>query len=146
MATKVWSDDGTQVGKALADWQSGWTIFYWAWWIAFAPFVGLFFARVSRGRSIREYVFGTMVIPSIMGFVWFAIIGGTALNLEITGRCKWRNFGCGFVISALRDTQCHAWFRPRENNVRHNRNFTFNIFGDVRRFCHISDKYYRICG
>jgi choline/carnitine/betaine transport len=85
MATQVWSDDGTATGKALADWQSGWTIFYWAWWIAFAPFVGLFFARVSRGRTIREYVFGTMLVPSIMGFIWFAFIGGTALNLELTG-------------------------------------------------------------
>ncbi len=85
MATQVWSDDGTPAGKALAEWQSGWTIFYWAWWIAFAPFVGLFFARVSRGRSIREYVFGTMVIPSIIGFIWFAFIGGTALNLELSG-------------------------------------------------------------
>ncbi len=85
MATRVWSDTGTETGKALSSWQADWTIFYWAWWIAFAPFVGLFFARVSRGRSIREYIFGTMVIPSVMGFVWFAAIGGTALNLELTG-------------------------------------------------------------
>ena len=102
MASQVWSDDGTEVGKALADWQSGWTIFYWAWWIAFAPFVGLFFARVSRGRSIREYVFGTMVIPSIMGFVWFAIIGGTALNLEITGVAN------GAILDADLSSQLYA--------------------------------------
>ncbi len=85
MATQVWSDDGSATGKALSEWQSGWTIFYWAWWIAFAPFVGLFFARVSRGRSIREYVFGTMIVPSLISFIWFAFIGGTALNLELTG-------------------------------------------------------------
>ncbi|MEE9271754.1 MAG: BCCT family transporter [Robiginitomaculum sp.] len=102
MATQVWSDDGTQVGKALADWQSGWTIFYWAWWIAFAPFVGLFFARVSCGRTIREYVFGTMVIPSIIGFVWFAIIGGTALNLEITGVAN------GAILDADLSSQLYA--------------------------------------
>ncbi len=102
MTMQVWSDDTTPTGKALADWQSGWTIFYWAWWIAFAPFVGLFFARVSRGRSIREYIFGTMFIPSIVGFVWFAVIGGTALNLELTGVAN------GAILDADLSSQLYA--------------------------------------
>ncbi len=85
MATQVMNNDGSETGKALANWQSDWTIFYWAWWIAFAPFVGLFFARVSRGRTIREYIVGTMVVPALVGFVWFAFIGGTALDLELSG-------------------------------------------------------------
>ena len=82
----VWSKNGTPVGDALAAWQGSWTIFYWAWWIAFAPFVGLFLARISRGRTIREYVLGAVIVPSIMCFVWFALVGGTAINLELTGK------------------------------------------------------------
>jgi choline/carnitine/betaine transport len=85
MSVTVWSDNGTETGKALAGWQSAWTIFYWAWWIAFAPFVGMFLARVSRGRTIREYVLGAMLVPSIMCLTWFALVGGTAVNLELTG-------------------------------------------------------------
>jgi choline/carnitine/betaine transport len=81
----VWTNDGTETGDALANWQGGWTIFYWAWWIAFAPFVGVFLARISKGRSIREYIFGAMIVPSMMCFVWFALVGGTAIDLELSG-------------------------------------------------------------
>lgn len=84
-AVTVWQQDGTETGDALAGWQSGWTVFYWAWWIAFAPFVGVFLARISRGRSLREYVLGAMIIPSMMCFVWFAFVGGTAIDLELSG-------------------------------------------------------------
>jgi choline/carnitine/betaine transport len=81
----VWAKDGTETGDALASWQGGWTIFYWAWWIAFAPFVGVFLARISNGRTIREYVLGAMIIPAVMCFVWFALVGGTAIDLELSG-------------------------------------------------------------
>lgn len=81
----VWNKDGTDTGNALASWQSGWTIFYWAWWIAFAPFVGVFLARISKGRSIREYILGAMILPSAMCFFWFAMVGGTAIDLELSG-------------------------------------------------------------
>ena len=81
----VWTNDGTEVGDALARWQESWTIFYWAWWIAFAPFVGVFLARISKGRTIREYILGAMITPSIMCFVWFSIVGGTAIDLELSG-------------------------------------------------------------
>jgi choline/carnitine/betaine transport len=64
---------------------SGWTIFYWAWWISWAPFVGVFIARISRGRTIREFVFGVILAPSVVSFVWFSILGGTAINLQLTG-------------------------------------------------------------
>ncbi|MEL7260555.1 MAG: BCCT family transporter, partial [Pseudomonadota bacterium] len=66
-------------------WQGWWPVFYWAWWIAFAPFVGLFLARISRGRTIREFVLGAMIVPSLMCFVWFAWAGGTAIDLELNG-------------------------------------------------------------
>ncbi len=64
-------------------WMSQWTLFYWAWWIAWAPFVGSFIARISRGRTIRGFILGVLIAPSIFGFFWFSIFGGTALNLEI---------------------------------------------------------------
>jgi glycine betaine transporter len=64
---------------------SGWTVFYWAWWISWAPFVGTFIARISRGRTIREFVFGVILAPSVVSFVWFAILGGTAINLQLSG-------------------------------------------------------------
>jgi glycine betaine transporter len=64
---------------------SGWTVFYWAWWISWAPFVGTFIARISRGRTIREFVFGVVLAPSVVSFVWFAVLGGTAINLQLSG-------------------------------------------------------------
>ena len=64
-------------------WVGSWTIFYWAWWISWSPFVGLFIARVSRGRTIREFIVGTMLAPTLAAFLWFSIFGGTALNLQI---------------------------------------------------------------
>jgi len=64
-------------------WVGDWTIFYWAWWLAWSPFVGLFIARVSKGRTIREFIMGVVLAPTLVGFVWFSIFGGTALNLEI---------------------------------------------------------------
>ena len=85
MSTTVWSGDGADPASALQSWQGAWSIFYWAWWIAFAPFVGLFLARVSRGRTIREYVVGAMIIPSLICLVWFAFVGATAIDLELSG-------------------------------------------------------------
>lgn len=85
MSTTVWTDTGVEPSSALQGWQGAWTIFYWAWWIAFAPFVGLFLARVSRGRTMREYVIGAMIIPSLICLVWFTFIGATAIDLELSG-------------------------------------------------------------
>lgn len=64
-------------------WVGNWTLFYWSWWIAWAPFVGTFIARVSRGRTIKEFVLGVLLVPSAFGFVWFAVFGGTGLNMEM---------------------------------------------------------------
>ena len=69
-------------------WFSGWTILYWAWWCSWAPFVGLFIARISKGRTIREFIFGVLVIPSMFGILWFTVFGNTAIWLndgEATG-------------------------------------------------------------
>jgi len=64
-------------------WVGGWTVFYWAWWVSWSPFVGLFIARVSRGRTIREFLLGTVLAPTLAAFVWFSVFGGTALHLQI---------------------------------------------------------------
>jgi choline-glycine betaine transporter len=66
-------------------WQSGWTTFYWAWWIAFSPFVGLFLARISKGRSVREFIVGCVIAPSLVCFAWMTILGGSAIDLELSG-------------------------------------------------------------
>ena len=63
-------------------WFSGWTILYWAWWCSWAPYVGLFIARISKGRTIREFIFGVLVIPSMFGILWFTVFGNTAIWLN----------------------------------------------------------------
>jgi glycine betaine transporter len=68
-----------------AEWLAAYTLFYWAWWISWTPFVGMFIARISRGRTIREFVFGVLLVPSVVSFVWFAVLGGTAINLDLFG-------------------------------------------------------------
>jgi choline-glycine betaine transporter len=79
---------GGEFGDALVQWQLDWSVFYWAWWIAFAPFVGMFIARISRGRTIREYVLGVILVPSLMCFAWMTIVGGTAIDLELSGAAQ----------------------------------------------------------
>lgn len=95
MLFAIFYADGTAVGDRLAQWQGDWTIFYWAWWIAFAPFVGLFLARISKGRTIREYVLGAVLAPSMMCFVWFTLAGGTAIELELSGKAAGSIIGTG---------------------------------------------------
>jgi choline/glycine/proline betaine transport protein len=70
-------------GAAGLEWQSSWTIFYWGWWISWAPFVGVFIARISRGRTVREFVLGTLLVPTIVTTLWFSIFGGSALHREL---------------------------------------------------------------
>ncbi len=78
------SADGT-----AGEWLGGWTIFYWAWWISWSPFVGMFLARISRGRTIREFILGVMLVPAGVSTVWFSIFGGTAISLEQKGESVW---------------------------------------------------------
>ena len=73
-------EQGRQFG-----WQAGWTTFYWAWWIAFSPFVGLFLARISKGRTVREFIVGCVFAPAMVCFAWMTILGATAIDLELTG-------------------------------------------------------------
>nr|WP_228041192.1 BCCT family transporter [Nodosilinea sp. LEGE 07088] len=64
-------------------WQSGWTVFYWGWWISWSPFVGIFIARISRGRTVRQFILGVLVLPSMLTFLWMSVFGGTALSMEL---------------------------------------------------------------
>ena len=69
-------------GTAGQEWQAAWTAFYWGWWISWAPFVGIFIARVSRGRTVRQFVMGVLIVPTLLGILWFAVLGGSALQIE----------------------------------------------------------------
>ncbi len=68
--------------EAVSSWLSSWTVFYWAWWVSWTPFVGLFIARISRGRTIRQFVTGVLLVPSTVTLVWFAIFGGGAIGIQ----------------------------------------------------------------
>lgn len=77
--------EATGEGK-VATWLGSWTVFYWAWWISWTPFVGMFIARISRGRTIRQFIGGVILVPSTVSLVWFAIFGGSAIKLQEAGR------------------------------------------------------------
>jgi choline/glycine/proline betaine transport protein len=72
-------------GWSGGDWQNSWTIFYWAWWISWSPFLGVFIARISRGRTIREFLAGVMLIPCSIMFFWFTAFGGAAIRISLSG-------------------------------------------------------------
>ena len=73
----------TATDPEAAKWQGGWTIFYWGWWISWAPFVGMFIARISRGRTIREFMIGALLVPTTIGFFWLCMFGGNAIWQEM---------------------------------------------------------------
>ncbi|EXJ14447.1 BCCT family transporter [Imhoffiella purpurea] len=77
------------------EWQNGWTVFYWGWWIAWSPFVGMFIARVSYGRTIREFVKGVLFVPTLVTFVWVTTFGDSALHIEM--------FGDGGIAKAVQE-------------------------------------------
>lgn len=85
-----------------SDWQNSWTVFYWAWWISWSPFVGMFIARVSRGRTVKEFVLGVLIIPTLLTFLWLSGFGGSALYLELNSM--------GNVASAVQENVATALF------------------------------------
>lgn len=70
------------------DWQATWTMFYWGWWISWSPFVGVFVARISKGRTLREFVLAVMLVPTLVTFVWLSVFGGSALHIELFGESE----------------------------------------------------------
>ncbi|MGC5627717.1 BCCT family transporter [Georgenia sp. Z1344] len=72
-------------GEGASTWYQDWTIFYWGWWISWSPFVGVFIARISRGRTVRQFIAGVLLVPTIVGFLWFSVLGGTGLFRQFFG-------------------------------------------------------------
>ena len=99
-------------------WQGGWTIFYWGWWISWAPFVGLFIARISRGRTIREFMVGVMFVPTTIGFFWLCMFGGNAIYLELNAA---GGVGTAGIVDLVR-----AWDLPAA------------LFGTIERLTDVS--------
>ncbi|HMQ63387.1 MAG TPA: BCCT family transporter, partial [Flavilitoribacter sp.] len=97
LAVGTWTETYTQTR-----WQNGWTIVYWAWWISWSPFVGIFIARISRGRTIREFILGVLLVPTLLTFLWFSVFGGSALYLELNG--------IGNIVGAVNDNIATALF------------------------------------
>ncbi|MGW1543663.1 BCCT family transporter [Streptomyces sp. NPDC002309] len=90
-------------GEGVADWLGSWTVFYWAWWISWTPFVGMFIARISRGRTIRQFVGGVILVPSSVSLVWFAVFGGSAMRTEQQGRLGDESTPEGQLFALLRE-------------------------------------------
>src|SRR5699024_10509600 len=77
-------DTAAATGSAGLEWQGLWTAFYWGWWISWTPFVGIFIARISRGRSVREFVLGVLLVPALFSILWFTVLGGGGLQFEMS--------------------------------------------------------------
>jgi glycine betaine transporter len=89
------------------EWTKSWTLFYWAWWISWSPFVGLFVASISRGRSIREFVLGALVVPALLTFLWFAVFGGAGFHLELREGISFASTAAQNVSGALFELFSH---------------------------------------
>ncbi len=85
-----------------SNWQGSWTVFYWAWWISWSPFVGMFIARISKGRTVREFIAGVILIPTLLSFLWMSVFGGSALYLQGTGGAD--------ILSAVNEDVATAMF------------------------------------
>jgi len=93
-------------GEVGMRWEASWTLFYWGWWIAWSPFVGMFIARVSRGRTIREFVLGVLLVPSLFAMIWLSVFGNTALHIEL--------FGQGGIVTAVGKSMPSALYATLE--------------------------------
>ncbi len=89
--------------EGASDWLGGWTLFYWGWWIAWSPFVGMFIARISRGRTIQEFVAGVLLVPTAFTFIWLTVFGNTALHMEIFGDGGLTGLGTEQMLFAMLD-------------------------------------------
>ena len=88
-----------------ANWQNTWTIFYWGWWIAWAPFVGMFIGRISHGRTLREFILGVMFVPTVLGLLWIGIFGGNAIHMELNAA---GGVGTAGIIELVQDANYEA--------------------------------------
>ncbi len=95
---------GASGAEGANDWLAGWTIFYWAWWVSWTPFVGMFIARISKGRTIRQFVSGVLLIPTLVSLIWFSIFGGAAINAEKAGAALSKVESAEGTLFSLLDT------------------------------------------
>ena len=84
-----------------SDWQSDWTVFYWAWWVSWSPFVGMFIARISRGRTLKEFVLGVLIVPTLLTFLWLSTFGGSAIYLELNSLADIASAVTGNIATSL---------------------------------------------
>jgi len=84
------------------NWQGSWTVFYWAWWISWSPFVGMFIARISKGRTVKEFILAVVLIPTLLSFVWMSVFGGSALFLQANDVAD--------IVGAVKDDVATAMF------------------------------------
>ncbi|MFW5874288.1 MAG: BCCT family transporter, partial [Verrucomicrobiota bacterium] len=89
------------------NWQGSWTVFYWAWWISWSPFVGMFIARISKGRTVREFILGVMIVPTLLSFIWMSVFGGSAIFLQASGAAD--------IYAAVNDNVATALFAMFEH-------------------------------
>jgi choline/glycine/proline betaine transport protein len=89
-----------------SQWQGWWTIFYWGWWLSWSPFCGIFIARISKGRTVREFILGVLIAPTLLAVVWITIFGNTAMFIEL--------FGTGGVVAAANADTTMALFKTIE--------------------------------
>ena len=104
----------TESYEGEANWQSSWTVFYWAWWISWSPFVGVFVARISRGRTIREFILGVLLIPITILFLWFTAFGGSAVHMELMAAVD-PNIASPGLVEAVRANTGSAIFKLMES-------------------------------
>lgn len=104
----------TESYEGEANWQSSWTVFYWAWWISWSPFVGVFVARISRGRTIREFILGVLLIPITILFLWFTAFGGSAVHMELMAAVD-PNIARPGLVEAVRADTGSAIFKLMES-------------------------------
>jgi len=90
-----------------SNWQGAWTVFYWAWWISWSPFVGMFIARISKGRTVREFILGVMLVPTLLSFIWMSVFGGSALFLQANGASD--------ILAAVNENVATALFAMLDN-------------------------------
>lgn len=95
-ALSFWTESFVQTA-----WQKDWTVFYWGWWISWSPFVGMFIARVSKGRTVREFILGVLIFPTMVSFLWLSVFGGSALYLELNGLASLQQIAANDVEKAL---------------------------------------------
>ena len=125
-------------------WQAGWTTFYWAWWIAFSPFVGLFLARISRGRTVREFIVGCLFAPALVCFAWMTILGGTAIDLELSGVAEGAIIGASSTAKLFVTLGYDALGRVPVGDHGDDGRSDHDLPGDLGRQRHSGDEHHHV--